>query len=169
MAGKDLTKTEGPPAPTVVEVAAGIVPRDGDIIGKYLRIETKDDEVAAEVTHTQIIEEILAAQTVSEILEVLDPEKWDPFVGRHIRLLGYKHIDSEYETGPPVYFVVKLFDCETDTKHLVVTGEQAVMAQLMKLQAINAFPVDVIPKIPNKPNKYGKYLVRLAEWTAPSE
>lgn len=169
MAGKDLAKTEGPPAPTVVEVAAGIVPRDKDIIGKYLKFETKDDEVAAEVTHTQIIEEILAAETIADVLEVLDPEKWEPFVGRHIRLLGYKHIDSEYDTGPPVYFVVKLMDVETDTKHLVVTGEQAVMAQLMKLDVLKAFPVDVVPKVPNKPNKYGKYLVRLSAWEAPSE
>lgn len=164
MAGKDVAKVEETLPDNVVEVAAGIIPRDNDVISRYLMTEREDVEVTREATHAAIIGDIMTATTVDDVLEVLEPEELDVFQDRHIRIDGFDQRDSEYEAGAPIYVTLKVFDEEHKSKHLINTGQQAIIAQMLKLHALNAFPVHVVPTASKRPNKFGRYMFRLKKW-----
>lgn len=168
MAGKDVAKVEDTLPDSVVEVAAGIIPRDNDVISRYLMVEREDVEVTREATHSAIIGDIMASKTVEDVLEVLEPEELDVFQDRHIRIDGYDQRDSEFEAGAPIYVTLKVWDEENKSKHLINTGQQAIIAQMLRLDAMNAFPVHVVPVASKRPNKFGRYMFRLKGWVNPN-
>jgi hypothetical protein len=145
----------------VQEVTGTVVGRRGDVLGKYLAANDGNLDVAPDAIHSGIIQEILGADTADDVLQVWEPEKLESFTGRRIRLLEFRMQDSDFEEGAPVYAAVKVLDVDAGTRHLITTGEQAIMAQLLRLEQLSAYPIDVIPIQASRPNRHGRYLMRL--------
>ena len=145
----------------VQEVTGTVVGRRGDVLSQYLSANDGNLDVAPDPIHSGIIQEILGAGSADDVLQVWEPEKLESFTGRKIRLLEFRMQDSDYAEGAPIYAAVKVLDVDANTKHLITTCEQAIMAQLLRLEQLEAYPIDVIPIQASRPNRHGRYLMRL--------
>lgn len=148
----------------VIEAAAGFVKRSGDVISRYVDREREDIDIMAEAVHLSIIEEIMAASDIDSMLLVPEPEKMTEFVGRHLRLEGYKVQESEFEQGAPIYLTLKVYDIDSDTKHLINTGEQRIMAQVIRIDQLGGVPFEFTVKQAKRPNRYNRFPLALAAW-----
>lgn len=166
MPGKQLTKTDEPSEPSVVEAAAGIIDRRGDVVSRYIHRDAEDVDVVAESVYRTIIEEIMSAPDADSVLFVPEPEKLAEFVGRHLRLDTFKVNESEFDEGPPIYFTLKVWDFASETKHLINTGEQSVMAQVMRLQQLNAIPFEFTVLQAKRPNRFNRFPLKLTKFEA---
>jgi len=148
----------------VVVAATGAAPRDGDQISRYINREEQDREVTAAQTQAAIIHRIIQSADVDSVLELFEPETLADFENRVIRIDDFRWNESDFDQGPPVYASIMVVDKDAQTRHLINSGEQRIMAQLWKLQDLNAFPVEVRVVLSKRPNRYGK---RLAAFTKP--
>jgi len=149
---------------SVVEAAAGIVSRRGDVVSRYVNREVDDVDAVAGAVHLSIIEEIMMASDVDSVLLVPEPEKMAEFVGRHLRLDGYKVQESEFDEGPPIYLTLKVFDLVNSTKHLINTGEQRIMAQVVRIDQLGGVPFEFTVQQAKRPNRYGRFPLALSAW-----
>lgn len=159
-------KAETPGSDLAVQVAAEVATstvRDGDIIGAYLRREDVDTDATREAIHQSIIQDIMEAESLDDVLVMLEGQKLEEFEGRVIELQKVTVQDSDYEQGARVYFSLKGVDVETGQKFLINTGEQAVMAQCLKIEQLAGFPYRVRPMKASRPNNYGRYPFRLVK------
>lgn len=162
MSGKKVDSVTGEALPAeVVQAAIAPAAREGDVISAYLKTEVEPSPIASEAIHRGIIEEILSKTTLDEILGDDEPEELGNFVGRVITITGYTQQDSEFPTGPPVYFNIKLIDKETGEHRTSNTSEQNVMAQLLAIERNNLFPFECRPEYSKRPNKYNRSMIRL--------
>lgn len=162
MSGKKVDPVTGDTVlPAVVEAAVLPAVREGDVISRYLTTEVDSTAIASEAVHRGIIEEILSKNTLDEILGDDEPEELGNFVGRVITITGYTQQDSEFPTGPPVYFNIKLIDEETGERKTSNTSEQNVMAQLLAVERNDLFPFKCRPQYSSRPNKYNRSMIRL--------
>jgi hypothetical protein len=168
MAGKAVVKQPDDAEHSVVEAAVGDVPRRNDHLGDSLRRELQDPEVSRAQAHAAIIHQILNSADVDSVLEVYEAQTLADFEGRHIRIDSHRFNDSEFEEGPPVYVSLMVVDVEAGTKHLINSGEQAIIAQVLKLEELDAFPLECKVWLAAKPNRYGRRLSRLAKWEKPN-
>jgi hypothetical protein len=148
----------------VVEAAAGLVPRTGDVISRYVHRETEDVDAIAEAVHLSIIEEVMASRDVDSVLFVPEPEAMAEFVGRHCRLDRYKVQESEFDQGPPIYLTLSVFDMVNQTKHLINTGEQRIMAQVVRIDQLGGIPFEFTVKQASRPNRYNRFPLALTKW-----
>lgn len=144
----------------VAEVAVAQL-RDGDFISEYLSRESADPDATREQIHRSIIQEIMEATSLEDVLTLVEGAKLEAFEGRVIEIQKINLNDSDYEQGPKVYFSIKGIDVETGEKFLINTGEQAVMAQLIKIDQLASFPFRVRPLKSSRPNNFGRYPMRL--------
>lgn len=162
MSGKKVDSVTGEPiAAEVVKAALQPAAREGDVISTYLKTEVESSAIASEAVHRGIIEEILSKNTLDEILGDDEPEELSNFVGRVITITGYTQQDSEFPTGPPVYFNLKIIDEETGERRTSNTSEQNVMAQLLAVERNDLFPFKCRPQYSKRPNKYNRSMIRL--------
>lgn len=165
MPGKQLAKSDDANEPSVVEAAAGIIGRKGDVISQYLPREVDDPDVVNAEVHRSIIERILGSADLDSVLEVFESETIANFEGRDIIIHEATFRDSEFEQGPPVYVSLMVEDVVAGTKHLINSGEQALMAQVIKFQAFESIPIRVSVWLAKRPNRFGR---RLARFTKPA-
>lgn len=153
----------GEALPAVVEAALAPARREGDVISRYLRAEQEDTSVSSTDTHAAIIDEIMESQSLDELLENSEPEDLTSFVGRVITIREYSVNDSEFQNGAPIYLALKVTDEETGERRVITTGEQNVMAQVIRAKDAGWLPFKCRPFQSNKPNKYGRYIIRLGK------
>jgi hypothetical protein len=168
MAGKPPAKTDEPQEGTVVAAALGHGDRDGDHLSQYLQRDEVDPEVTKAQTHAAIIHQILASADADSVLEVFEPQSLNDFENRHLRIDSYRVQDSDFEQGPPVYFSLMVVDVDNDSKHLINTGEQAVMAQVLRMEQLGQIPFECRVHLSGSTNRYGRRLARLAKWVNPN-
>lgn len=162
MTGKKVDPVTGEMVVKDAVTAALAVPeRKGDAISAYLTTETDKTDVASGDVHKAIVEEIMSKTTLDDILATDEPEPLSSYVGRVIKILEFKANDSEFQEGPPVYFVIKVIDEETGEKRTISTSEQNVMAQLLACERNNLFPFRCRPRNSSRMNKFNRYMIRL--------
>jgi hypothetical protein len=161
---KKPTTPEEPVMGELVKAATGEVARDGDHISQYLNREVEDPEVTARQTHAAIIHQILNAPDLDSVLELFEPQTLADFENRHLRIDHFNWQESDFEQGPKVYVSIMCVDVDADTKHLINSGEQRIMAQLMRFEQLDAFPVDVRVHLATKANRFGRRLATFAKW-----
>lgn len=147
----------------VVDAVGELVRRDGDVVSRFLDREADSIEVDPEAAYAAIIDEIMTASSVTDVLNLPEPEKLEAFADRPIEIHGYKIQESDFEQGAPVYFTIGAVDLQTGKKVIINTGVQSVMAQLLRLKFLNAFPVRVIPKESPRANRFGRKPIRLTQ------
>jgi hypothetical protein len=146
-----------------VKAATEVAPRKGDVISRYLTEEHERTDVASVDTHKAVIEEILASQTLDELLDDTEAESLDNFVDRVITIRAFSINDSEFPDGAPIYVAMKVTDEETGQRRVATTGQQNVMAQLLLAEQNGWLPLKCRPRRASKPNKYGNYMIRLGK------
>lgn len=144
-----------------VIVAAGVIPRKKDVISAWLKNDQGDPEVRAEQIHASIIQSIMDGATPAEILAMNEAEKLPDMAGQRFEFLSFQWNDSDFEEGPPVYFSLKCRNLDTGTRHTLNTGDQAVMAQVMRMEQIGGFPFKAVVQQGTRMNKYNRYPIRL--------
>jgi hypothetical protein len=161
MAGKNNPEPASTTVDVVQEVVGTLVMRDGDQISRYLAVEAEKEELDQSAGYASIISEIMGSVSIEDVLNLPEPTHLNEWVDKPIELGGWVHRDSDFDMGPAVYFTVVGTDMSTGRRILINTSEQAVMAQLIKLKDLDAFPIRVTVQASTKPNRYGKHMHRL--------
>lgn len=163
--GTDVDVLEGTVAST------GTVERTGDVgLGAYLMSENDGGEQDTLQSYRMIIDQILNSNTPEDVLTPVEAVSARDMVGRPFILHGFDVNQSEFDVGSPFYASMKVTFLEDDVKAVVNTGNQAVMAQLIRLsQFENGFPQSVVIREGRKPNKYGNKPLRLTISAAPAK
>lgn len=161
-----MTARKDKPEPgTEVSVAQDVVgtlmAREGDVIGQYLASEADYNGADPEVVYQTIIQEIMGATTVEEVLNLPETSAFSDHEGDTLELRGFKVLDSDFEAGAPVYFAVGGTNLTDNEKVIITCGEQAVMAQLLRVDQLGGWPIRVVPTAAKRTNRHGKYPLRL--------
>lgn len=161
MGAKNEQDKPGTEVAPVQEVVGVLVAREGDVLSKYLRIEEEKTELDGSAGYAAIIGEIMGSTSIDDVLNLPEPSHLTDWVDKPIEIGGWVHRESDFEGGPPVYFTVVGTDMSTGKRILINTSEQPVMAQLLKLRELDAFPCRIVVRASTRPNKYGKHMHRL--------
>lgn len=153
---------EEPSDLTPIHDAVGVVmAREGDVLSKWLSIESENTDVDPMAVYEAIITEIMGSESALDVLNLPEPSDLVDHADRVLELHGYRVLDSEFEVGAPVYFVLGATDMTSGEKVVITCGEQAIMAQLLRLNQLKAFPIRVIPQKSKRPNRFGRHPMRL--------
>jgi hypothetical protein len=158
---KEVVKAAPKETASVVDAASGVIPRSGDVISRYIRQDERTPEERTEEVYRSIIEAVLQSPDANSVLELIEAEGLKDYVGRVIDIAGFSVNDSDYEQGAQVYVAIRAIDVETKTRRIITTGWQRVMAQLLRLQQLDAFPVRCTVHQAKRPNQHGSYPLQL--------
>lgn len=148
----------------VQEVEGSIVPREGDTgLLRYIETERRDIEVTGTAAYEEIIAQIMMSATAEEVLTPYEAESLDNYQDRPLRIHTFDLNRSEFDVGSPYYATCRVETLDTGEKKILNTGHQALMAQLIRLQQLDAFPVECTVKAAKRANKYGNYPLRLQQ------
>jgi hypothetical protein len=161
MARRNEQEPESTAVAVIQEVVGTLVSRDGDVISKYLQVEEEKTELDASASYAAIIAEIMGSESIDDVLNLPEPTHLSEWVDKPIEIGGWVHRDSDFDQGPLVYFTIVGTDLSSGRRILINTSEQPVMAQLLKLRELDAFPIRVAVIASTRPNKYGKHMHRL--------
>lgn len=159
-AKKTEVKTDTEIVP-VQDVVGTLVKRTGDVLGRWLTTEAENTDTDPEAVYNAIISEIMAAGSEDELFNLPEPTKLEDHTDKPLEFIGFKMLDSDYDQGAPVYFVIGAIDLQTGHKVVITCGEQAIMAQLFRAKQLDLFPLRLIPKQASRPNRYGRHPMRL--------
>jgi hypothetical protein len=146
---------------TVQDVVGTLVAREGDVIGKYLAREMEDISVDPGAVYEAIIAEIMGAETIDDVLNLPETTDLEEWAEQALEFHGFRVLDSDYEQGAPVYFVIGATHLASNAKVIITCGEQAIMAQMLRLKELGAFPFRAIPQKAKRPNRFGRYPMRI--------
>jgi hypothetical protein len=164
MSGKKVDSVTGEvEVADVVTAAVEPAKRRGDVISAYLHKDVATVDVNPTDTHRQIIEEIMEAQTLDDLLANEEPEDMVNFVGRVIIIRDYSINDSDFAEGAPIYVALKVTDEESGERRVITTGEQNIMAQVITAKERGWLPLKCRPIQSTRPNRHGRYLIRLGK------
>lgn len=137
-------------------------PREGDTgLSEYIMAERAEDADDPSAAYRRIIAQVLAAETPDEVLVPGEVLALKDMVDHVLEVHAFHENRSEYDVGSPFYFTMECLDTETGEKLVVNTGHQRVMAQLIRLYQLHAYPVTVRVAQGKRPNKYGSFPLRL--------
>jgi hypothetical protein len=88
----------------------------------------------------RIIAQVLNAETPDAVLTPVEVLKASDIVGEPVFVLAFSLQKSEYDVGSPFYAVIDVVRGPNQPPEVVTCGHKKVMAQLVRLQELNAFP-----------------------------
>lgn len=91
----------------------------------------------------RIIDQILNAETPDSVLTPVEAVQANAVIARPLILYGFSLNKSEYDVGSPMYASMECQYADTQEPVVVNTGHRKMMAQLIRLQQLDAFPVAV--------------------------
>lgn len=123
------------PAATRDVMAEGrVVGRKGDLgLGQLVDYDDLDEEAAAETTYRSIIAQVMAAESIEEVLTPPEAISARDLTGVPLVLSGFHVNTSEYDVGSPYYFSMDVRRADTGEKCVVNSGNQRIMAQLLRI------------------------------------
>lgn len=111
-----------------------------------------------------IIRQVLDSQSVDEVLADVTAKGFSELLDVPVRIFDGKFNRSDYEAGQPWYALLDVQRLDNNWRGLVTTGAQSVLAQLVRLIELGAFPCDVrLVYATKNPTKNGYRPVRLAK------
>lgn len=139
-----LDKLSGP-EPSAQEIAMAIA--GGDTL----------PDADVQQSQAGIVARILAATDTSKVLDMGEPMKAEELEQVALEVNGVRWMKSALEGGAGVYAVVDAVRLDQDEPVKITTGSVNVMAQLLKLQTMGAFPQKVKIVKAGRPTKSGYY------------
>lgn len=91
-----------------------------------------------------IVARILDAASVDDVFGASDTTTAQEVLGVGLRINGLSLGESSYDGGLPAYAVLDAVDIGTGKSLTVTCGAASVVAQLIKLHQLGAFPIDVV-------------------------
>lgn len=120
-------------------------------------------ESEADLAVADIIAQVLAADSVDEVLADSAVIGLREMMDEPLTVYGLKFQRSDYEQGAPYYAVIDVFRGRTQWRGPVTTGAQTILAQLVRIQQLDAWPVTLIcTKATTKPTKGGYWPLKLS-------
>lgn len=88
-----------------------------------------------------ILRQIMDSDSVDEVLADVSARALSEWLNKPIRIHGGKFNQSTYEAGLPWYVLLDIEDLETGTRHLVTTGAQSVIGQIVRVVQLDGLPL----------------------------
>lgn len=114
-----------------------------------------------------IVADILAAKTIDDVFAQQDTTHAEDILGERLMVRSVKWLGSDKADGPGFYSLLDAVD-DAGTVRLVTCGARSVMAQLFRLQELNAFPLYVAIVQADRATAAGYFPMRLEPRTAPA-
>lgn len=118
----------------------------------------------ADLAVADIIAQVLSADSVDDVLGDVDVIGLQEMLDEPIVLYGIKFQRSDFEAGAPYYAVIDVERPKKQWRGPVTTGAQTILAQLVRLQQLGAYPVTLIAtKATDKPTRGGYWPLKLSK------
>lgn len=117
---------------------SGLASRVPDVAFLYEQGETAEAEMSD--AYKSIIDQILSAETPDQILTPVEVKQPRDVVGEPLEMFDVRWQRSEFDAGSPMYASLECKEVATGMPVVVNCGQKAVMAQLVRLQQLDAFP-----------------------------
>lgn len=137
-------------APTIVRQV------EGQVIDYYESILDRVPDAGGEGIEN-ILEAIAAAGDVAGIDAPWKAGGFGAYVDTPIVITGIRKMPSDFGSGLSYFLIADGAVRATGEKVTATTGSMSVVAQLLKVWELDAFPVLVIPRISKRPTKDGFY------------
>lgn len=161
-------KKQTPSDEVIAEVvSAELVPvstREGDFISQYLVEEREETNLEEGAGYAAILQKIMRASSEEELWAESSADKPEDVYRRKLIISGYNVVDSDFPTGPPVYFAVNALDTVDNVERVILTGNQKIMAKLLTAQQRGWFPAKLQFIQTGKVNRFGKFIEDLVKW-----
>lgn len=118
-------------------------------------------EMDPEAVERDIINRILQAATVDEVLGTGDVRGARSILDQVVLIHSIKLNESDYTDGTGIYMIVECSDPDFGEDFIVSTGSGVCMAQLYRLSEMNALPCKAKFVQSKKPTKNGNFPMRL--------
>ncbi|MGH3572312.1 MAG: hypothetical protein ACRDUW_10855 [Pseudonocardiaceae bacterium] len=130
---------------------------DPATIAKAIMGQATLDGADPEEATRSIIARVLMAETVEDALAQSDIVGVEMLVNASVEIRGVKWMPSAYDKGPKCYAIMDTVDLVTSQARAVSCGAQTILAQLLRIQVGNAFPVKVKVAQAVRPTAAGNY------------
>lgn len=148
--GTEIAKADPAAVPVEQEFDTGIA----EWLDKE-REDTPTDEVA---TYRDIVQQILSARSVFDVLMPPDVLSARDCWGKDFALLDVRFNESEYDQGSPIYASMDVVWKEGEKRDVINCGHQRMVAQLLVLHRAGVFPLLCRIERSNKVNRFGSYM-----------
>lgn len=99
--------------------------------------------INADAAVADIISQIMSADSVDEVLGDISATGLRDLVGVPLTVHGGKFNRSDYEAGAPFYVLLDVTRLDTGMRLNVTCGAQSVLAQIVRLIELDAFPLNL--------------------------
>lgn len=144
-----------------------VVVRDTDsAIARFLSAAQTQQVIDPEQAALDMVRRILTGDTIESVLEGREAVHAKDVLGETLTVTGVRWNESDNESGPNFY---ALMDCvDNDGNPYAVTcGAISVMAQLFRLNELEAFPIRVVINEAAKATRSGYKPMHLAKSEEP--
>jgi hypothetical protein len=112
--------------------------------------------------YDRILEQIAAATDVDSLDSPWRSGSLGAMNGKEILVNGISKMPSDYDGGFGFFLLIDAIDKETGERVLLTTGAVAVVAQLVRANALDLFPVSFKVTVSEKPTKNGYHPIHLS-------
>lgn len=148
--GKDVATVDDAQVPVPQEFDTGI--------GEWLDRERDDTATGPVATYRDIVTQVLDAQSVFDVLTPPDVLAARDCVGRPFALISVRFNESSYQQGSPIYASMDVVWPDTEKRDVINSGNQRMVAQLLKLHQLDQFPLLVEIEQSKTMNEYGNFM-----------
>lgn len=113
--------------------------------------------------YERIIKQVLSAETADAVLTPVEVRQGRDIIGMPIIVLGFTLNESEYDAGSPFYASMDCLFPPDASPEVVNCGHKKVLAQLVRLQELDAFPAQVVFTTRGQ-SKQGTPMLELTKW-----
>jgi hypothetical protein len=107
-----------------------------------------------------ILEAIMRAETIEEIDAAWEARSLEDYVGQKLTITGLRKGKSDFADGLGLYLLIDALD-EAGKKLVLTTGSVSCVGQLIKANALGAFPRTFIPRKAERASANGFFPMHL--------
>jgi hypothetical protein len=128
--------------PANVRASAAVTRRD-KTFEQFLVDRRNEDAQDPMDAHERIIRQVLAADSVDAVLTPTEVKQARDIIGMDIVIVDFDLSESEFDAGSPLYANLACLFPPDGSPEVVNCGHKKVLAQLVRLKELDAFPVAV--------------------------
>lgn len=148
------------PSKAVATYDSEILSRSGQA-GIEMRALMEQVPEADEDAYGGILMAILNAESPADLDAAWTARSLEQYCDTPLRVESIKRMPSDFADGLGAYLVVNAVIPGDGERVTMTTGSVSVVAQLVKANALGAFPLIVVPRKANRPSANGYYPMHL--------
>jgi hypothetical protein len=142
-------------------------PRTNTAFDKYLMEQQGLIPEDTSDPHERIIKQVLTAETPDAVLTPVEVLQGRDLIGENIVVIDFELNKSEYDVGSPFYASISALRIPGEPPVVVNCGHKKVIAQLVRLKELGAFPVQVQFMTRGTSKAGGTPMLELTKWSEP--